>query len=423
MMSDSFAALRYRDFRLLWLGQVVASAGSQMRRVAIAWHIYQLTHDPIALGLISVFRVLPVMIFSMAGGLMADAQDRRKVLLVSQGASLLAAAVLAFLTLAGLASAPIVYLVLSLTGVALAFEGPAQQSLVPNVVPRQFVANAFSLSSIFDEVAGIVAAGAAGVVIAVMGGVGTVYALTAAIYLLVIGTVLLMRPAPRARLAAKTINLRSVLEGARYVRHSPVIFGAMLMDFFATFFASANVLLPIVASDVLHVGAVGYGILSAAPSVGSIIAGAVMSIRSQVRRPGLVMLVAVGVYAVATILFGLSSIFVLSLVLFAFTGAGDTVSMVLRQTIRQLLTPDHLRGRMTSINMIFATGGPQLGDMEAGIAAALWGAPFAVVSGGIVCLLAVLLIARLAPALRDYDGSMLPEKDATRPPQPAVAGD
>jgi MFS family permease len=423
MMSDSFAALRYRDFRLLWLGQVVASAGSQMRRVAIAWHIYQLTHDPIALGLISVFRVLPVMIFSMAGGLMADAQDRRKVLLVSQGASLLAAAVLAFLTLAGLASAPIVYLVLSLTGVALAFEGPAQQSLVPNVVPRQFVANAFSLSSIFDEVAGIVAAGAAGVVIAVMGGVGTVYALTAAIYLLVIGTVLLMRPAPRARLAAKTINLRSVLEGARYVRHSPVIFGAMLMDFFATFFASANVLLPIVASDVLHVGAVGYGILSAAPSVGSIIAGAVMSMRSHVRRPGLVMLVAVGVYAVATILFGLSSIFVLSFVLFAFTGAGDTVSMVLRQTIRQLLTPDHLRGRMTSINMIFATGGPQLGDMEAGIAAALWGAPFAVVSGGIVCLLAVLLIARLAPALRDYDGSMLPEKDATRPPQPAVAGD
>ena len=155
--------------------------------------------------------------------------------------------------------------------------------------------------------------------------------------------------------------------------------------------------------------------LSAAPSVGSIVAGGVMSFRARVRRPGLIMLAAVAVYGIATILFGLSSVFVLSFVLFSFTGAGDTVSMVLRQTIRQLSTPDHLRGRMTSINMIFATGGPQLGDMEAGIAAALWGAPFAVVSGGIGCLLAVLLIAKLAPALREYDGSMLPQSGATQP--------
>jgi MFS family permease len=423
MKSESFAALRYRDFRLLWFGQLVAAAGAQMRRVAIAWHIYQLTHDPIALGLISVFRVLPVLIFSLAGGLMADAHDRRKVLVVSQGALLLAAVVLTCLTWLRLDSPPIIYLMISLTGVAIAFEGPAQQSLVPNVVPRKYVANAFSLSSIFDEVAGVVAAGVAGIVIAGLGGVGTVYALNAASYLLVIATVLLMRPAPPARLAASAINLRSVLDGARYIRQSPVILGAMLMDFFATFFASANVLLPIIAADVLHAGAAGYGILSAAPSLGSIIAGAVMSFRSHVRRPGLVMLGAVAVYGAATILFGISSVFVLSFVLFAFTGAGDTVSMILRQTIRQLSTPDRLRGRMTSINMIFASGGPQLGDMEAGIAAALWGAPFAVVTGGIGCLLAVLLIAKLAPALRDYDGSMPPNADSTLPPQPLLAGD
>src|ERR1700687_735352 len=134
MKSESFAALRYRDFRFLWFGQLVAAAGAQMRRVAIAWHIYQLTHDPIALGLISVFRVLPVLVFSLAGGLLADAHDRRKVLLVSQGAQLLAAAVLAWVTWAHLDSAPVIYLMVGLTGIALAFEGPAQQSLVPNVV-------------------------------------------------------------------------------------------------------------------------------------------------------------------------------------------------------------------------------------------------------------------------------------------------
>ena len=419
MRFESFAALRYPDFRLLWSGQVVASAGSQMRRVAIAWHIFQLTHDPIALGLISVFRVLPVLMFSLASGVLADAHDRRKVLLASQGAQLLAASVLAWLTWAHLDSAPIIYLMIALTGVALAFEGPAQQSLVPNVVPREHVANAFSLSSIFDEVASVIGAGVAGLVIAGLGGVGTVYALNAAGYVLVTGTVLLMQPVPPARLSASTMSLRAVFDGARYIRRSPVILGAMLMDFFATFFASANALLPLIAADVLHTDAAGYGILSAAPSLGSIVAGGVMSVRSRVRRPGLVMLAAVAVYGVATVLFGLSGVFILSFILFAFTGAGDTVSMVLRQTIRQLSTPDHLRGRMTSINMIFATGGPQLGDMEAGIAAALWGAPFAVVSGGIGCLLAVLVIAKLAPALRNYDGSMLPEPDHA---QPATAG-
>jgi len=180
------------------------------------------------------------------------------------------------------------------------------------------------------------------------------------------------------------------------------------------------VLLPIIASDVLHVGAEDYGILSVAPSLGSIIAGGVMSFRSRVRRLGLIVLAAVAVYGVATILLELSEVFVLSFVLFAFTGAGDTVSMILRQTIRQLSTPNHLCGRMTSINMIFASRGHQLGDLEAGIAAALWGAPFAVVSGGIGCLLAVLLVAKLAPALRDYNGSMLPESDAVRL---ALAGD
>jgi MFS family permease len=404
---DSFAALRYRDFRLLWFGQLVSMSGTQMQRVAIAWHIYLLTHDPIALGLIGVFRVLPVLIFSLVGGVIADAQDRRRVLLFTQTGMMLAAVVLAVATFMGNVSAPVVYLLVALTAVAGSFDGPARQSLVSNVVPREHLANAFSLNSIMGEVARVVGASVAGLVIAGLGGVGTVYTLNAVSYLAIIGAVLMMRPVPPVKLEKRTINLQAVFDGFRYMRQSPVIMGAMLMDFLATFFGSATVLLPIIATDVLHVGAEGYGILSAAPSIGSILAGSLMTMRSHFRWPGRIMLGAVAVYGVATILFGLSSFYVLSLFFFAFTGAGDTISMILRQTIRQLSTPDSLRGRMTSINMIFALGGPQFGDMEAGIVAQLFGAPAAVISGGVGCVLAVLLMLKLAPALRDFDGTTL----------------
>lgn len=423
MKADSFAALRFRDFRLLSLGQMVSMSGTQMQRVAIAWHVYLLTHDPIALGLIGVCRVLPVLIFSLAGGVIADAQDRRRVLLFTQTAMMLAAGVLAVLTFLGSVSVPVIYLLVALAAVAGSFDGPARQALISNVVPREHIANAFSLSSIMGEVASIVGAGAGGLVIASLGGVGTVYALNALSYLAIIGAVLRMRPVPVVKVEQRQVSLRAVGDGFRYMRQSPVIMGAMLMDFFATFFGSATVLLPIMASDVLHVGAQGYGLLSAAPSVGSIIAGSLMTLRSNFRWPGRIMLGAVLVYGVATILFGLSSFYFLSWFFFAFTGAGDTVSMILRQTIRQLSTPDSLRGRMTSINMMFALGGPQFGDMEAGIVAQLLGAPFALVSGGVGCVLAVLLMLKLAPALRDFDGRNLHQMhpDATQPPVVAPA--
>ena len=407
MRADSFAALRYRDFRLLWFGQLVSQSGTQMQRVAIAWHVYLLTHDPIALGLIGVCRVLPVLVFSLAGGVIADAQDRRRVLLFTQSGMMLAAAALAVLTFLGNVSVWVVYLMVALTAVAGSFDGPARQSLVSNVVPREHTANAFSLNSVMGEVASIMGAGVGGLVIASLGGVGAVYTLNALSYLAIIGAVLLMRPLPVVKLEKRAVSLQAVLDGFRYMRQSPVIMGAMLMDFIATFFGSATVLLPIVASDILHVGAQGYGLLSAAPSVGSVIAGSVMTLRTQFRWPGRIMLGAVAVYGLATILFGLSSFYFLSWFFFAFTGAGDTVSMILRQTIRQLSTPDSLRGRMTSINMMFALGGPQFGDMEAGLAAQLFGAPFALVSGGVGCVLAVLLILKLAPALRDFDGRNL----------------
>ncbi|MEP7199935.1 MAG: MFS transporter [Chloroflexota bacterium] len=412
MKTDSFAALRYRDFRLLWFGQLVSQSGTQMQRVAIAWHIFLLTHDPIALGLIGLFRVLPVLGLSLIGGMVADGQDRRRVMIFTQSAMMLAAALLAVVTFTGVVSVPIIYAVVFLSAAAASFDGPARQSLVPNMVPRQHVANAFSLNSIMGEVARVVGAGLGGVIIGSFGGVAVVYAFNALSFLATIAAVLLMRTTVREKLETKAISLKALLDGFRYMRQSPVIMGAMIMDFVATFFGSANALLPFFAENILQVGAEGYGLLSAAPSIGSILAGAFMSVRARFRRPGLVMLAAVGLYGVATTLFGISTVFLLSLFVFAFTGAGDTISMILRQTIRQLSTPDNLRGRMTSINMIFALGGPQLGDLEAGIVAQLWGAPFAVISGGLGCIIAVALMLKFAPALRDYDGAHLHEPQA-----------
>ncbi len=420
MKSDSFAALRYRDFRLLWFGQLISQSGTQMQRVAVAWHVFLLTHDPIALGLISLFRVLPIFTFSLVGGLVADAHDRRRVMLFTQSTMALSAALLAVATFTGFVSVPVIYALVFVAAAAASFDGPSRQSLIPNIVPHRHVANAFSVNSIMGEVARVVGASVAGLVIGSVGGVGLVYAINAVSFLSTISAVLLMKTVVRQRLETRTISLKALVDGFRYLRSSPVIMGAMVMDFFATFFASANVLLPFYASDILHVGAEGYGILAAAPSAGSIVAGAFMSLRGHFSRPGVVMLSAVVVYGVATILFGLSNVFIVSLAFFALTGTGDTVSTILRQTIRQLATPDRLRGRLTSINTMFAMGGPQLGELEAGLVASVWGAPFAVISGGIGCLLTVALVAKLVPALRDYDGVHLREAPELAA---AVAGD
>ena len=208
---------------------------------------------------------------------------------------------------------------------------------------------------------------------------------------------------PRTAAALSQFSLAAAREGLRFVFRTPLIRSTMLLDFFATFFASATALLPIYAQDILHVGARGYGLLSAAPAVGAMLAGAALvPLIDRIDRRGAVLLLGVAGYGVATVVFGLARSFALTFLCLALTGATDTVSMVIRNVIRQLQTPDEMRGRMTSINMIFFMGGPQLGELEAGLAAQAWGAPLSVVSGGLGCLLAVAWVAWRTPALRGY---------------------
>jgi MFS family permease len=209
--------------------------------------------------------------------------------------------------------------------------------------------------------------------------------------------------APAHPHASNDVSFRSALEGLRFVFRSPLIRSTMLLDFFATFFSSATALLPMFAQDILHVGARGYGWLYAAPAAGAVITSVIMvGLVERIERRGATLLWGVVVYGAATVVFGVSRSFLLTFLCLAATGAADTVSMVIRNVTRQLQTPDHLRGRMTGVNMVFFMGGPQLGELEAGLMAQWMGAPFSVVSGGVGCLIAVAWVAATTPMLRRY---------------------
>ena len=405
------AALRHRNFRLLWIGQLLSVSGSMMQSAAILWHVALVAppdHKAIALGLVGLVRVLPIVGFSMLSGVVADVFDRRRVMVLMQSVMAVLAAVLAGLTMRGLDSPWPIYAVAALSSAAGAFDGPARHALIPNLVPRDHLANAISLNTIMFQVAAVAGPSAAGLVVAT-GGIAAAYWINAASFLFVIGALLMMRgvrgkgSATPGEHTPGTLSLGAALDGLRFVFSQPLIRSSMLLDFFATFFSSATALLPIFAQDILQLGARGYGWLYAAPSIGALVASAAMvRLVDRIDRRGLVLLWAVAGYGLATVAFGASRSFWVMFGCLALTGLTDTVSMVFRNVIRQLETPDHLRGRMTGINMMFFMGGPQLGELEAGLVANWWGAPFSVVSGGIGCLLATAWVAVRTPELRAY---------------------
>jgi MFS family permease len=399
-------ALRHRNFRLLWIGQLISVSGTMMQTAAILWHVSLLApagQKGLALGLVGLVRVLPIVGFSLFSGVVADVLDRRRLMLVTQSAMALLAGALAWLTFGGLTSLWPIYLLAALTSAAGAFDAPARQALIPNLVPREDLANALALNTIVFQAASVAGPALAGLTIGV-GGVGWAYAFNALSFLAVLAGLVSMRDVRAASGDGRSdISLKAAAEGLRFVFASPMIRSTMLLDFFATFFSSATALLPIFAQDVLNVAARGYGLLYAAPAVGALVAGLVMVRAVEViRHRGRMLLWAVAVYGAATVVFGISRVFWLTFACLAVTGAADTVSMVLRNIVRQMETPDHLRGRMVGVNMVFFMGGPQLGELEAGLVANWWGPVVSVVSGGIASLAATGWVAAATPALRRY---------------------
>jgi MFS family permease len=409
MARRTFVALKHRNFRLLWIGLFVSMTGSLMQNAAILWHVSLLVapgRKALALGMVGLVRVVPVIVFSMLSGVVADAWNRRRLMLMTQSAAAVVAVMLAVLTYRGLTQVWPIYLLAALGAAAGAFDLPARQSLIPMLVPREDLPNAISLNSIMFQTASVIGPSFAGVLIGTSS-LTSVYVANAFSFLFVIGALLMMRGVPERQDAANgernEISFRAALEGLRFVFRSAVIRSTMLLDFMATFFSSATALLPIFAQDVLHVGAQGYGWLYAAPAVGAMTASATMVwMNERIDRRGRVLLTAVSIYGTATVVFGLSRSFWLTFFCLAVTGASDTVSTIIRNVIRQLETPDHLRGRMTGVNMVFFMGGPQLGELEAGVVANWFGAPISVITGGLGCLLATASISATTPAIRHY---------------------
>ncbi len=416
------AALGYRDFRLLWLGQLVSMVGSQMQQIGVSWHIFTLLQghqvtleilgrpvelgaEALGLGGLGLVRILPILVFALVGGMLADVLNRRRLMMWTQLAALLFALALALLTWTDRVTVAAIYLLTAAGAATAAFDNPARQSLVPNLVPPEHLANAISLNTLQWQVGSILGPALAGLLIAHLD-IGLVYGLNALTFLAVL--LALWRMSYRGRTARDRSGLswQAFLEGIHFVYRTRIIWSTMLLDFLATFFSSARTMLPLVASQLLHLGPQGYGLLATAQPVGSVSAGLALALTRTIRRQGWVLLASVAIYGLATALFGVSRVFVLSYLLFALTGAADTVSTVIRGTLRQLLTPDHLRGRMTAVNMAFFMGGPQLGEVEAGLVASIFGVSFAIVSGGLATVLLTLWVAWRYPSLRRYAGEL-----------------
>jgi MFS family permease len=379
-----------------------------MQTVAINWHVYLLTKSSLALGAVGLVRVVPIILCSLVGGVVADVFDRKRLIIATQLVMLTNAGLLGAVTAYGLRSVWPIYLLTALSSAATAFENPARQALLPMLVPPEDFTSAVSLGLISFHFATVVGPALAGLVLSEYGP-APVYAANALSFIAVIMAMLLIRASGRVAASesnAARVSFAALREGLGFVRRTPIIVQTMTLDFVATFFASATALLPIFAAEILHVGARGLGLLASAPATGSVITGFIMARLGTLRKQGVILLAAIGVYGLATIGFGLSRIFWVSLIMLALVGSADTVSTVLRQTIRQLSTPDYLRGRMTSINMIFFMGGPQLGEMEAGALAALLGAPLSVVTGGVGCLFAVVIAGLMARKLVSYESKM-----------------
>jgi MFS family permease len=406
---QSFVALQHRNFRLIWSGLFVSFTGSMMQNAALLWHVSLLVpadRKGLALGMVGLVRVLPIIVFSMISGVVADAWDRRRLMLGTQLAATLVAIALGVLAFRGATAVWPLYVLAALGSAVGAFDLPARNSLMPTLVPREHLPNAISLNTIMFQTASVLGPSLGGLLIAATH-VGWAYIANAISFAFVVVALLMMRDVPARPKGEEgshdDVSWRAAIEGLRFVFRAPLIRSTMLLDFFATFFSSATALLPIFAQDILQVGAKGYGWLYAAPAVGAMVTSAIMvPMTERIERRGLTLLWSVAGYGVATIVFGLSRTFWVTFGCLALTGATDTVSTIIRNVVRQLETPDRLRGRMTGINMVFFLGGPQLGELEAGTVANWFGAPFSVVTGGIGCLIATAWVAATTPMLRAY---------------------
>ena len=399
-MSSSRRALLSRNLVFYLFSRFCSGSALTMLRAAILWHVFALTNSAFHLGLIGLVQFLPALGLNLLGGAVADSYERRRVIMLAQPVPLACALALFGLTRSGSITVPWLYAMVVAIACASSFENPARAALLPELVPRDQFARAVTLASTGQALAFMSGPAGGGFIIAEFG-IGTVYACYG---VLLTGSLLglaLLRPARQAR-SVSAISWSSVREGLRFVRRNQVVLGCMLVDMLAVIFGGATALLPIYATQILQVGARGYGILSASLEAGALLSSIALVALPPVRRAGRALLIAVSVYGLATIGFGLSRWFPLSVALYMVVGMADQISVVMRSTAIQLSTPDELRGRVSSVNFIFIGASNQLGAAESGFVAALTSPTTAVVRGGVGCLIVVAMVAASLPQLRRY---------------------
>ncbi len=400
---DPYQALRYRDFRLLLTGSMVASLGTQMPTLAIGWELYVRTSSALVLGMVGLVQVIPILLFSLVAGHVADQYNRKKVVMASQSLLMLGSLGLAALSYWH-GSIESIYGVLLVIGIGSAFNGPAAKTLPVEIVPEEVFENSTTWSSSVGQLSAVVGPAIGGLIIAFLHGTTLVYVLNALAALTFVGLLSFVRVgfpaggAPRRRREPTT--LRSLGEGIGFLRRTPIILAAITLDLFAVLFGGATALLPIFARDILQVGPTGFGWLRAAPSVGAVCMALFLAHQPPLRRAGPTLLLAVSGFGAATIVFGLSRSFALSLAMLFLIGALDNISVVVRSTLTLVRTPNEMRGRVAAINGLFISTSNQLGGFESGLTAQIFGPVASVVGGGIGTVLVVLAIAAYWPELR-----------------------
>lgn len=395
------AAFRHASFRRWQAARLASIVGNQMLSVAIGWHVYDLTKSPLQLGNVGAATFVPAFAFSLAAGHAADRLDRKRIVLAYYVVMAACAGALFLLARAHVQAVWPIFVVAFCMGTARTFAGPAGSSMLPGLVPLEDFGNAVAWNSVTWQVATILGPALGGVVYAIAGGAAAVFATSVCLSFVAFGFAVGISPRPAARSAPATLS--GLFAGVRYVVGNREILGSITLDLFAVLLGGATALLPIFAADVLHVGALGLGVLRSAPAVGAGLTAVALAHRPIVRRSGAWMFGGVVVFGVATIVFALSRSFALSLVALAVLGASDMVSVVVRQMLLQLRTPDEMRGRVSAVNLVFVGASNELGEWESGLTAAWLGVVPAAVLGGVGTIAVVGVCALAFPGLRRLD--------------------
>ena len=414
-LPDSPLTLRQTGFPLFWTARALSSASFQIASVSIGWQVYALTGSVFDLGLVGLVQFIPMVLLTLPAGHVVDRFDRRKVVRNCQIVQATLMLLLGLVSWTGHVTAPVIFLLAALFGAARTFEGPATSALLPAIVPANLFPRAIALAASAFQSAAILGPALGGLLY--IAGPHVAYFVVALFYLTASGLITSLA-STRVAPPREKLTRQSLLSGFSFIRRQPVVLGAISLDMVAVLLGGATALLPVYAADILQVGSLGLGTLRAAPAAGALTTSLVLARYPISNHVGSIMFAAVAVFGLATVIFGLSSVYILSLAALILMGAADVVSVVIRSSLIQLATPDAMRGRVGAVNSLFIGTSNQLGEFESGLTAALVGAVPAVVAGGVGTIVVALVWSRLFPPLRlakTFAGSR-PEREPVKVP-------